>query len=126
MQAWRGWLYSGGSATVCATPAQHAAALVTSLDPSIVKRQNTGTDSEELQRLQHDLLQACAALCSGVGLCHICTRCSLEGIAVTSRFFLGDRPSVRLQVIHREVPAALYPAAACALADLQEVMLGGT
>ena len=37
---------------MCASPAQHAAALVASLDPSIVKRQNTGVDSEQLQGLQ--------------------------------------------------------------------------
>ena len=37
---------------MCTSPAQHAAALLASLDPSIVKRQNTGVDSEELQRLQ--------------------------------------------------------------------------
>lgn len=81
MQAWESWLYSGGAALVCSTTAQHAAALVTSLDPSIVKRQNTGSDSEELQLLQRRLLE----------------------------------------VIQREAPDALYPAAACALADLQEV-----
>ena len=82
MQAWGGWLYSGGSALVCTTRAQHAAALVTSLDPSIVKRQNTGVDSEDVQLLQRRLLE----------------------------------------VIQREAPYALYPAAACALADLQEVL----
>lgn len=51
-QAWRGWLYSGGAALVCASPAQHATALLASLDPSIVKRQNTGVDAEQLQALQ--------------------------------------------------------------------------
>ena len=32
------------------------AAMIASLNPSIIHRQNTGTDSEELQQLQHDLL----------------------------------------------------------------------
>lgn len=52
-----------------------------SLDPSIVKRQNTGVDSEHLQQLQRRLLE----------------------------------------VVEGDAPAALYPAAACALADLREV-----
>lgn len=32
-------------------------AMVASMNPSINPRQNSGTDSEELQQLQHDLLQ---------------------------------------------------------------------
>ena len=57
-KAWKGWLYSGGSAHVCRTPAQLAAALVTSMDPCIVKKKNGGTESEELQELQLRLLGA--------------------------------------------------------------------
>ncbi|KAK9861542.1 hypothetical protein WJX84_007248 [Apatococcus fuscideae] len=54
--AWDGWLYSGGHATVC-TPQMCAAALVASINPSIVARQNTGTDSEGVQLLQESLLR---------------------------------------------------------------------
>lgn len=55
-QAWKGWLYSGGSAHVCRTPAQLAATLVTSVDPCIVKRKSGDVESEELQALQRQLL----------------------------------------------------------------------
>lgn len=57
-------------------------ALVASLNPSIVARQNTGTDSEALQQLQHDLLKVIhkqhpqamypAALCTLADLVEVC------------------------------------------------------
>ncbi len=84
MQAWRGWLYSGGSAHVCRTPAQLAAALVTSMDPCIAKKKSGDAESEELQALQRRLL----------GL------------------------------VEREWRDALYPAAACTLANLRDVRPG--
>ncbi len=84
MQAWNGWLYSGGSAHVCRTPAQLAAALVTSMDPCIVRKKSGDAESEELQAVQRRLL----------GL------------------------------VEREWRDALYPAAACTLANLCDVRPG--
>lgn len=52
--AWRGWLYCGGRATLC-SPRQAVAALVTSLDPTITKGKK-GVDSEHLQEVQGRLL----------------------------------------------------------------------
>ncbi|KAK9845929.1 hypothetical protein WJX81_006194 [Elliptochloris bilobata] len=78
--AWRGWLYSGGCAAVC-SPQMCVTALVASLNPAINPRQNSGSDSEEVQCLQRRLLE--------LARCHPC--------------------------------GAVYPAALCALADLQEV-----
>ena len=52
--AWQGWLYCGGRATLC-TPRQAVAALVVSLDPTITKGKK-GVDSEHLQEVQGRLL----------------------------------------------------------------------
>ncbi|CAL8468043.1 g7582 [Coccomyxa elongata] len=79
-QAWRGWLYNAGHAVVC-SPKMAITALVASLNPAIVARQNSGIDSEEIQLLQKQLLE----------------------------------------LIKREYPEGMYPAALCALADLQEI-----
>ena len=56
-------------------------AAIVSLNPSIVARQNTGTDSENLQQIQRNLLS----------------------------------------YVNRTHPEAMYPAAFCTLADLEEV-----
>ena len=69
---------------MCRTPAQLAAALVTSVDPCIVKKKSGDTESEELQGLQRRLLGT----------------------------------------LEREWRDALYPAAACTLADLRDVRPG--
>ncbi|CAL5220033.1 g1979 [Coccomyxa viridis] len=79
-EAWAGWLYNGGHAIMC-SPQMAVTALVASLNPAIVARQNTGTDSAEVQELQKQLLE----------------------------------------MIHRDFPQAMYPAAICALADLKEI-----
>ncbi|KAK9809438.1 hypothetical protein WJX73_007335 [Symbiochloris irregularis] len=54
-QAWSSWLYSGGHATLC-SPQMALTAVVASLNPAINPRQNTGSDSEEVQQLQRKLL----------------------------------------------------------------------
>jgi len=79
-ERWQGWLYTGGHAVLC-SPRMALTASVASLNPSIVARQNTGSDSEHLQEVQHTLLQ----------------------------------------LVRSSYPAAMYPAAFCALADLTEI-----
>ncbi|KAL3136760.1 Menin [Trebouxia sp. C0009 RCD-2024] len=54
--AWQGWLYSGGHAPLCSHK-MTIAAMVTSMNPSITARQNTGQDSEQVQHVQRHVLQ---------------------------------------------------------------------
>eukprot|EP00803_Ostreobium_quekettii_P007049 evm.model.scf_949.3 EVM.evm.TU.scf_949.3 scf_949:35523-41466(-) len=53
--AWSGWLYNGGHPVVC-TPQRAIVAALTSMNAAIDNRPVTGTDSEEVQAIQHRLL----------------------------------------------------------------------
>ncbi|KAL0027912.1 hypothetical protein WJX79_002394 [Trebouxia sp. C0005] len=54
--AWQGWLYSGGHAPLCSHQ-MTITAMITSMNPSITTRQNTGEDSAQVQRAQRHLLR---------------------------------------------------------------------
>mmetsp|Transcript_3189 Transcript_3189/g.7903 ORF Transcript_3189/g.7903 Transcript_3189/m.7903 type:complete len:524 (-) Transcript_3189:184-1755(-) len=66
--AWDGWLYNGGGAVVCASPASALAALVVSVNPTIGNRPSqSGPDSRELEALQRSLLSALRAASADSG-----------------------------------------------------------
>ncbi|KAK9846774.1 hypothetical protein WJX84_001352 [Apatococcus fuscideae] len=104
--AWEGWLYSGGHASVC-SPQMCVAALVASMNPSIVARQNTGTDAEGVQLLQESLLKLIhtehpgamypAATCALGDLCEIWGQEDVE-----TALAAGDAESLSQQLASTE------------------------
>lgn len=139
--AWRGWLYTGGRAVLC-SPHQALAALVTSINPS-VSGGKKGVSAVAPVPLRLSRAQvACRPLPQAGRVCGHCAapilrlplppsllvarclncrmpRCTLPPQVDSEELQLAQKRL--LEVLLRRQPAALYPAALCALADLAEV-----
>eukprot|EP00803_Ostreobium_quekettii_P004130 evm.model.scf_1618.2 EVM.evm.TU.scf_1618.2 scf_1618:7747-16451(-) len=91
--AWSGWLYNGGHPVVC-TPQRAIVAALTSMNAAIDNRPVTGTDSEEVQAIQHRLLSVVQdefrqlmypnSLCTLADLKEIAWMDDLEGAALAN------------------------------------------